>query len=82
MKPKYGGNYAEKLSKGMLDYINDVDTDLSNIIRAINAGFRPVRMTTSQRNSLTNTFPGLIIYNVTTNKLNVYTTTWETITST
>lgn len=63
------------------DYITDVDTDISNIVKAINAGFKPKRMTTAQRNALTGVFPGLIIYNVSTQKLNVYTTTWEQITS-
>jgi hypothetical protein len=44
-------------------------------------GFLPPRMTTTQRNAIASPAAGLIIYNTTTNKLNLYTTTWETITS-
>lgn len=39
------------------------------------------RMTTAQRNAITSPVAGLVIYNTTTNKLNVYTTVWEAITS-
>lgn len=44
-------------------------------------GFLPPRMTTAQRDAITSPAAGLMIYNTTTNKLNVYTTTWEVITS-
>jgi hypothetical protein len=44
-------------------------------------GLVPHRMTTAQRNAIVNPISGLVIYNTTTNKLNVYTTTWEQITS-
>jgi len=44
-------------------------------------GFLPPRMTTTQRNAITSPAAGLIIYNTTTAKLNVYTTAWEAITS-
>lgn len=63
-------------------YVNDVDTDLTNIFDEVNRGFKPSRFTTSQRDSLTELFPGLIIVNVSTNKLNWYTgVSWEAITS-
>lgn len=39
------------------------------------------RMTTTQRNAITSPVAGLVIYNTTTNKLNVYTTGWEELTS-
>lgn len=39
------------------------------------------RMTTAQRDAIVNPINGLVIYNLTTNKLNVYTTVWEAITS-
>ena len=39
------------------------------------------RMTTAQRDAIVNPIAGLVIYNTTTNKLNVYTTAWEGITS-
>jgi len=44
-------------------------------------GFLPPRMTTVQRDAITSPTAGLMIYNTTTNKLNVYTTAWEAVTS-
>ena len=44
-------------------------------------GFLPPRMTTTQRNAISSPAAGLMIYNTTTAKLNVYTTAWEEITS-
>jgi len=44
-------------------------------------GFLPPRMTTTQRNAISSPAAGLVIYNTTTAKLNVYTTVWEAITS-
>ena len=44
-------------------------------------GFLPPRMTTAQRDAIGTPAAGLIIYNTTTAKLNVYTTAWEQITS-
>lgn len=42
--------------------------------------FLPTRMTTTQRDALTPA-AGMVIYNTTTNKLNVYTSAWEAVTS-
>jgi hypothetical protein len=45
-------------------------------------GFLPPRMTTTQRDAITSVPAGLMVYNTTLNKLNVYNgTTWETVTS-
>jgi len=45
-------------------------------------GFLPPRMTTTERNAITSPTAGLVIYNSTTNKLNVYTgAAWEAVTS-
>ena len=44
-------------------------------------GFLPPRMTSTQRDAITSPVAGLMIYNTTTNKLNVYTTAWEAVTS-
>ena len=44
-------------------------------------GFLPPRMTTTQRDNIASPAAGLMIYNTTTAKLNVYTTAWEAITS-
>lgn len=42
--------------------------------------FMPTRMTTTQRDALTGA-AGMVIYNTSTNKLNVFTTGWEAVTS-
>lgn len=44
-------------------------------------GFLLPRMTTAQRDAIASPAAALMIYNTTTNKLNVFTTTWEVITS-
>lgn len=43
--------------------------------------FMPPRMTTTQRDAVASPTAGMVVYNSTTNKLNVYTTAWEAITS-
>lgn len=43
--------------------------------------FMPPRMTTTQRDAVASPTAGMMIYNTSTNKLNVYTTAWEAITS-
>lgn len=50
-------------------------------ITSTTKGFRPPRLTTTQRDAIINPGSGLLIHNTTTNKLNIYTTTWETVTS-
>ena len=49
--------------------------------QSTSAGFLPPRMTTTQRNAISTPAEGLVIYNTTTQKLNLYTTAWEAITS-
>jgi hypothetical protein len=44
-------------------------------------GFLPPRMTTAQKNAIASPAAGLVVYDTTLNKLCVYTTAWETITS-
>jgi hypothetical protein len=44
-------------------------------------GFLPPRMTTAQKNAIATPPAGLMVYDTTLNKLCVYTTAWETITS-
>ena len=44
-------------------------------------GFLPPRMTTTEKNAITSPAAGLIVYDTTLNKLCVFTSTWETITS-
>ena len=43
--------------------------------------FMPPRMTTAQRDLVASPTAGMVIYNSSTNKLNVYTTAWEAVTS-
>lgn len=42
--------------------------------------FIPTRMTTTQRDALTGA-AGMVIFNTTTSKLNVFTSAWEVVTS-
>jgi hypothetical protein len=44
-------------------------------------GFLPPRMTTTQKNAISSPAAGLMVYDTTLNKLCVFTTAWETITS-
>lgn len=54
------------------DYVRDVDTDLTTLVIAVNQGFKPLEVTTTQRNALTTIFRGMIIWNITTDRLEVY----------
>lgn len=51
------------------------------IVNSENRGFLPPRMTTGSRDTISTPPAGLLIYNTTTNKLNVYTTDWEAVAS-
>jgi hypothetical protein len=57
--------------------------NLSAILQADSTtkGFLPPRMTTTQKNAISTPAAGLVIYDTTLNKLCVYTTAWETVTS-
>lgn len=50
-------------------------------LSSLKQGLVVSRMTTAQRDLVPNPVAGLIIYNTTTNKLNLYTTLWEAVTS-
>lgn len=50
-------------------------------IQSTNRGFKPPAMTTAQKNAIGTPAAGLIVYDTTLNKLCVYTTAWETVTS-
>jgi hypothetical protein len=59
-------------------------TDIASAKLALNTttqGFLPPRMTTTQKNAISSPAAGLMVYDTTLNKLCVYTTAWETITS-
>jgi hypothetical protein len=51
--------------------------DVSSTTKA----FMPPRMTTTQKNAIASPTAGMVVYDTTLNKLCVYTTAWETITS-
>jgi len=64
--------------------IGGTTRDASSILEleSINSGFLPPRMTTAQRDLISSPASGLIVYNTTANKINVYTgSAWETISS-
>ena len=44
-------------------------------------GFLPPRMTTAQKNAISSPVEGLVVYDTDLNKLALYTTIWETVTS-
>ena len=48
---------------------------------SVTKGFLPPRMTTAEKNAIVAPPAGLIVYDTTLNKLCVFTTVWETITS-
>lgn len=50
-------------------------------IQSTTKGFLPPRMTTTQKNAISTPANGLVVFDTTLNKLCVYTTAWETITS-
>jgi len=59
-------------------------TDIASARLAVNSttqGFLPPRMTTTEKNAIASPVAGLVIYDTTLNKLCVYTTAWQTITS-
>jgi hypothetical protein len=51
-------------------------------VESTTQGFRPPRMTTTEKNAIATPAAGLVVYDTTLNKLCVYTTAWQTITST
>jgi len=81
--------YAQFMASSKSLIINGGDTagftaDTSALLQLDNTsrGFLPPRMTTSQKNAISNPAEGLIVYDTTLHKLCIYTgSTWETITS-
>lgn len=50
-------------------------------LKSTTKAFAPPRMTTTQKTAIASPTAGMVVYDTTLNKLCVYTTTWETITS-
>jgi hypothetical protein len=63
-----------------INTITDVASSLVTM-ESTTKGFLPPRMTTSQKSAIASPTAGLVVFDTTLNKLCVYTTTWETITS-
>jgi len=63
--------------------VNGTTIDASAIfqVNSTTKGFLPPRMTTTEKNAISSPSSGLVVYDTTLNKLCVYTTAWETITS-
>lgn len=81
---------GQRLITGNLGLKSFEDTDPSNYptdsavldVYSLRQGFAPPRMTTAQKNAIASPLTGLIVYDTTTNKLQVYTgSAWEAVTS-
>lgn len=79
-----GGGGTTRFGNGVLmGFVNagTVHASAAVEIRTTTRGFLLPRMTTTERDAIASPAAGLIIYNTTTNKLNVFTTVWEQVTS-
>ena len=70
--------YQNSISIGTTN--NPVSSAVLDVV-STTKGFLPPRMTTTQKNAIASPAAGLVVYDTTLNKLCVYTTAWETITS-
>ena len=81
-------NYMQLWSSGNLTLETNTSASYSDVVSALlqvnstTKGFLPPRMTTTQKNAISSPAAGLVVYDTTLAKLCVYTTAWETITST
>ena len=66
---------------GILSNTSSPNASAITQIDSTTQGFLPPRMTTTQKNAIATPAAGLMVYDTTLNKLCVYTTAWETITS-
>jgi hypothetical protein len=78
-----GGTVLSAFNKDGNLIIGSSSVNASAILQADSTtkGFLPPRMTTTQKNAIATPAAGLVVYDTTLNKLCVYTTAWETITS-
>jgi hypothetical protein len=73
---------ADGTAGGILAVGGAADASAILTLESTTLGFLPPRMTTAQRDAIGTPTPGLIVYNVTTGKLNVRgAATWEAVTS-
>lgn len=80
-----GGSIAERMRIDSVGNVGIGGTANANAILDVQSttkAFMPPRMTTTQRDAIASPTAGMVIYNTTTNKLNVYTgSAWEAVTS-
>jgi len=72
------GTEAMRLTSAGIVSINNASPSASAQldVSSTTRGFLPPRMTTTQRDAISSPAAGLVIYNTTTSKLQVYTTSW------
>jgi hypothetical protein len=78
------GNEVARFATTTGNFLINTTTDVASSILTLASttkGFLPPRMTTTQKNAIATPAAGLVVYDTTLNKLCVYTTAWETITS-
>jgi hypothetical protein len=77
------GGYFKAISSIIVDANGTGSLNASAIsqIDSTTKGFLPPRMTTAQKNLILTPAAGLVVYDTTLNKLCVFTTAWQTITS-
>jgi hypothetical protein len=75
-----GAGSELKISSGNVS-IGATITSAKLSVDSTTKGFLPPRMTTTQKNAITSPAAGLVVFDTTLMKLCVYTTAWETITS-
>jgi len=84
-RPSASGNQLERLridSAGNVGIGTTANAAAILDVASTTKGFLPPRMTTTQRDAISTPPAGLMIYNTTTNKLNVRTaSSWEAVTS-
>ena len=81
----FSSNYRH-LWQGTTSVLNDNTTPSAEAsailaLQSTSRGFLPPKMTTVQKTAITTPSAGLMVYDTTLNKLCVFTTAWETITS-
>ena len=84
VKFNYTGLFGILIKGATGNVLINTATDVASsqlTIDSTTKGFLPPRMTTTQKNAIATPAAGLVVYDTTLNKLCVYTTTWETITS-
>lgn len=76
------GSSAKNYINGQTGFGNATPDSSARVqIDSTTQGFLVPRMTTTDRNAISSPASGLMVYNTSTNKMNLYTTSWEEMTS-